>query len=626
MFTLRVATMPTLPQILELERIIVIDQTGPVLPVGVSPGKACLVAEFLKGPFKPKEVVSGGDILSTYVGNLLWLDRISQSGINPAGVGWAQDGSGGEWDGNGWMELKGKRFRSLVLQRVDCDMQTTVGGVKGFLKFAVTIGTPDQTSSKTNKDIYIPAGTRFADVALGTETNIVALSQDLLIPKGTAVTANQVVISSLAAAGVHSCKQDEDTGLLTVQLKPDGTGTPYIGASGQIGPTAFFVKGKDATGGVKIDVPIDVAIPGVDATTVIAVGTVSTVDASGLASDVYAACTGAAPGVDNLANRIYTRYAEAVDKTLPGRDETNNITDIWAARNWATNLGGAAPQDTVLRKKLWENAVNSSRSGRGRRAYVCSHPAISVGSTDRTAAIADVKKLYAGATGTAEFTGVDADRVCISFPFAMVFSSEYNRAINISACGSRVCMRNNLPEEYQTSVGTSENASIQDLLQLEAAFAANPLVESDFVALKAAGVGVLVKDRPNGWWFYSGVTAVDPGTQSTRVADNRRAFADFVQDTLIQIASVYSKKPGTTERMDAITGEIESFMESLLSPHNKSLQRIEAYLVDPKSGNQPNMTALGIRIIIVKCRMLGDLNDIIFNTEIGPTVTITQAA
>jgi hypothetical protein len=48
-------------------------------------------------------------------------------------------------------------------------------------------------------------------------------------------------------------------------------------------------------------------------------------------------------------------------------------------------------------------------------------------------------------------------------------------------------------------------------------------------------------------------------------------------------------------------------------------------LVDPKSGNTPALTAVGIRTIIVKVRMLGDMDAIVFMTQIGPTVDTTPA-
>lgn len=596
MFTLRVPTMPTLPQILELERIIIVDETGPAIPTGTANNNACLVGEFLKGPFFPSQVVSGGDILSRYVGVPAYIDRMSQTA---AGV---QNGSGVYFDGNGFVELLGKRFAGLVLQRVDCDMMVADVGdsAKAIVKFTAYIHTSDLTGTVTNKDITIPAGTRFGDDVLASATGIVALSQDILIPQGTTVNVTTPPTNFAGRVVVNYT---------------------FTNANGTAGATAFFVKGTTLALGA-VDTVIDSAIPG--SSSIIGSGAgdaPSTTDTAGVATAIYAAFSGTVPSTDTpLANRIFTRYLAAIDRTLPGSDLTSSIKDVWSARTWTSTMTGVDDQNKAVRARLWQNAKDSSRSGPGRRSYANLGPCLASDPTIIAAKKTAVEAL------SAEFTGLDADRMCLSFPYAQVYTEALNRAVPVGPSGFRCCMRNNLPEEYQTSVGSPENSVIQGITDLEPAFAANPLVEDDFKAMKAAGVGVLVKDRTAGWWFYSGVTAVDPATYPTRVADNRRSMADFIQDTLIQIATPYAKHPGTTERVDAITAADKEFLEGLKSPTQPSLQRIEDYSFDPNSGNTPDLTALGIRVFRVRVRMLGDLNDIIFETSIGSTVSVVQVA
>lgn len=618
-FVLRVTDTPPLPQILEIEQIVIVDKTGPSITLGVSSGVSQLVGEFLKGPFGPKEVFSMGEILSFYVGDPNRMDRMSQNGLDPEAVGFAQDGTAAQFDGNGFAELKGKKFRRLGLQRVDTDMTTIDGGAtgtKGYLKLTVTVAAGDQTAGKTNKDLVLPAGTRFADDVLTLATVIVALSQDVFIPKGTAVTANAIDISAVAATGpnVFNVLADPTTGVLTVQIT--ATGAPALAVVGSQGITAFFVKGVTAAIAL-IDTVLDPGLPGY-ASTISATG-ISTVNAADAATAVFAAGTAA---LTSLADKITSQYPAAIKKTEPsGSTPTEDIVHIWSARNWAADR---IPTDLIglnIRAKLWENATVASGSARGRIAIVNGRPATSATSTAADAAKTFVKTL-GGGTG-AEFTGADADRVSINFPANKIFSTELQKNILVSAGGWKASMFSNLPEEYQSSVA---NTLIQTIVSMEDAFVANPMTKADYTSLKAAGVSALAKDRAVGWWFYSGVTGVNPTTFPTRVADNRRRFADFVQDTLAQIAAPYNKQPGTTERVDALVGEIEAFLSSLLSASNPSQQRIEAYFIDPKSANTAALTALGIRTIIVKCRMLGDLNDIIFETQIGPTVEIEQAA
>src|SRR5262245_22345205 len=155
-FVLRVADTPPLAQILEIEQIVIVDKTGPSIQLGVSSGVSMLVGEFLKGPFLPKEVFSMGEILSTYAGDPARMDRISQNGVDPSAGSFAQDGSAIAFDGNGFAELKGKKFRRLGIQRVDTDMTAVDGGATGgkaFVKFAVTVAAADTTAGLTNKDI-----------------------------------------------------------------------------------------------------------------------------------------------------------------------------------------------------------------------------------------------------------------------------------------------------------------------------------------------------------------------------------------------------------------------------------------------------------------------------------------
>lgn len=571
-FVSRVTATPPLNVITELEQIILVDKTGPAISVGVSPGAACLVGEFLKGPFTPTEIASPGELLNLYGS---FSSILSQDSI-PAGTR-VQDGSGGFFDGNGIAALLGKSFRRLILQRVDTDMTTTDGGtIKALVTFTVNIDTSDEdpdNSTITGRDIIIPAGTRFGDGAsVDASTKIVALSQDILIPKGTTITANKVTVDETFENG-----------------------------NGGLGATAFFVKGIDATtgGADKIDTALDTTIP----------GSLSTIDASptdtitpaGATTDVFAAGTGA-----DLAARITSRYQAAFDKTKPAGQPTEDITVIWPARN-----------NTTTRASAWNNAKDSSSQGRGRVACVAADPADSASAADATAA-----KTAAKALAAAEFPGEDGDRAFPCFPHVKVFSNDLNANITVAPDGFRAMMVNQLPEEFQTSV---PNNFMQNIQGFEDAFADNPLERADYVAFKANSIAAIRRDRTQGFQFQSGVTAVDPDTFPTRVKDNRRRFADFIQDTLAALSSPFNKLPATTDRVDALVGSVESFLSTLRSANNPAQQRIEGFVIDAVSANTPELTALGIRTIIVKVRMLGDLDFIVFETQIGPTVELEAA-
>jgi hypothetical protein len=606
MFLLRTSTMPSLAKLLELERLVAVDNSGSDQPVSAGLARACQVGEFLQGSFLPKVVLSPGDLKDIYVGDPTRMGRLSQAGINPASH--AQDGSGVTWDGNGWAELKGKTINGLVITRVDCDMCTADSAVtKAFVKFNITVAAADQSSGVTNKDIIIPSGTRFADAAIGSATKIIATSQRVVIPTGTAVVANTIT------CGVNFV-QDVASGVLTFSTAPT------------IGVTCFFVKGTTVSI-AEIDTVIDPALPDFDpAGTFIAATSISTVAVAGTASAAVAtAGGGAAPTADTLANRIYACYSRAIDLTLPGTDATNDIVAIWSARNWSFTTTDAGK---TLRRKLWQNAIDSSRTGRGRVACVTAAPSLG---TDATSA-ATAKGVYTVQAATTDtVTGVDGDRYWLGGPFVQVFSSELNADIMISSCGFRAAMKVNLANdgrsEYLSSVGTPYNDSIQNIDAQEPAFAANPLLEADYVAMKAARVAWLTKDRKAGWWFYSGVTGADPLLYSSRIDDNRRSFADEIQDVIFGIAAKYAKLPGTTDRQDAFSSDMKVYLDSLVNPPVGDA-RARAYLVTEgaDAGNTDTLNGQGVFLFGVQVQMNGSMKTIVINTAIGPNVVITQVA
>ena len=51
MFILRTTTPPSIAKLLELERIVIVDNAGVNIPAGTGEGQACLVGEFPQGPF-----------------------------------------------------------------------------------------------------------------------------------------------------------------------------------------------------------------------------------------------------------------------------------------------------------------------------------------------------------------------------------------------------------------------------------------------------------------------------------------------------------------------------------------------------------------------------------------------
>lgn len=606
MYLLRTTTMPSLAKLAELERIVAVDNSGQNLALGAGRARACIVAEFLQGPFVPTVVSSQGDLATLFGGDTSRVNRLSQTSLDPTTA--VQDGTGGVYDGNGWMELKGKSFSGLVVQRVDSDMVTAdAGGVKAFIKFDITVAAADQTSNKTNKELIIPAGTRFADQAIGTATKIVATSQAVVIPTGTACPGSTIT------CGV-AFTQSSLTGVLT-----------YVASGATTGITCFFVKGKNATtpGVDLIDTLVDTRVDGGDAGTILS-GTVSTILLAGTGTDAWAPCGAVAPTADTLSNRIEACYYAAIDKTLPGLVATNDIVAIWSARNYQTTTTDGAK---LLRAKLWANAIASSSNARGRVACVTGVPS----PTASAAAQITSKALYKAYRAAEVGASVDGDRFWMNGPYIQVYSTELAADVIISTCGSRAAQKvnlaNNGQSQFLTSVGGQYATDIQAVDAQEPCYAGFPIGEADYIDMKADGVAWFTRDRAAGWWFYSGVTGVDPLTQSSRVDDNRRSFADEIQDTIFILAAQYSKLPGTTERQDAFAGDMRCYLDQLVTP-SVGESRANAYLVQDgaAAGNTDALNAQGIYLYTVQVQMWGSQKTIVINTQIGPNVVIQQAA
>lgn len=145
---------------------------------------------------------------------------------------------------------------------------------------------------------------------------------------------------------------------------------------------------------------------------------------------------------------------------------------------------------------------------------------------------------------------------------------------------------------------------------------------SNYTLFKQYGIAAPRNDRSSGWQFQSGITS---SLTSGQRNINRRRMADEVQDSLAAIYEKFSKLPLTIALKDQIDTETTAYLNGLLSPNNPAAQRIEGFLVDSKSGNTPQLNAQGIYVVIVKVRMLGTADDIVIQSEVGPTVNVTAA-
>jgi len=121
--------------LLEIESVNVLDLEPPASVSGTGTGHGHLVAEFEDGPFEtPTEIFGSSDLLSTF--GSLGVEYQSVVGYYPCAVSRKADGAAKAeyWNGNGFVQLNGKKFRRLSLTRVD----TSVGYVELTRLAAVT--------------------------------------------------------------------------------------------------------------------------------------------------------------------------------------------------------------------------------------------------------------------------------------------------------------------------------------------------------------------------------------------------------------------------------------------------------------------------------------------------------
>lgn len=305
-----------------------------------------------------------------------------------------------------------------------------------------------------------------------------------------------------------------------------------------------------------------------------------------------------------LATRIASQYPAAINKTLPNQTPQSDIVIIWAAR-----------RTVAIRQGLATNANAASSIGRGRIACVAAEPAAGI-----TAGQAAAGVTAAIGLAVSDNYPQPADRVIICFPQHQIVVPDFgNIAVTINADGMMACTLSNFAEEVNPGAA---NAFIQAITAPEAAYVANPLSKGDYINLIAGGVCALYFDRQAGWQWMQGVTAANSVTYPTRTPIKRRRMADFIQDTLGDIAAPFLKQPGTDDRQQAFVGEITQFLESLKATNTPSTQRIVDYSIDDVSGNTPDQLALGIYVVKVYVRLLASMDYIVYVATIGETVTI----
>lgn len=648
-FVRRFSTFPSQQVISQIEGVVIVDQSPPASIQGVSTGVVGVIGEFADMRYavnidgqgnvttrtRPIEVTSAQDLL------------------NKVGGFDATLGDFGGDDGNGFVAVTNKPWARLVLAPVNLasskgvrlwrSLPTNRAGsadpVKPMQAATVPAGFQFQVNSNTRvrlaqavtftADGALAAGMdgALADGGSAVEHSFTSAT-GLFVSRGVKVGDALVLgrIDTNAAAGTYRVVSIVSETALTYE-KQDGTSFATVAATGLSwrihdaatadtgGPTVL----TDDAGYLLPARPLDAAVPA--ATTMAATAAAAAATAriwdplSGLRMATMQAGVGLTYDADTQApnaaqsDAMDGLYETALESLMADVAPVREVSIVFTART-----------SEVIAAALQQHVLTASATGIGRVATLS--PPVSEKSRD----------VILGN----EWPGVGAtrsERVFYAWPGVQTRISEANGQRIKCADGTyttsgRLDVR---LDSYLASVlsnlATERNpgqaldpvpACLATILDFQRGLTTDFGMQ-DYILFRQYGVVALRFDRTTGKVFQSGVTSsLIPGQQNI----NRRRFADEVQDSLANAYAPLTKLPLTNQLKETINSSTISYLEGLLSANNPSAQRIEAYSVDSKSGNTPEMTAQGIHVVIARVRMLATSDDIVLQAEVGTTVNI----
>lgn len=472
------------------------------------------------------------------------------------------------------------------------------------------------------------------------------------VPNSGVVTVDDAVPVFDAVAGL-SAEKDSDGFLRVCNSGTPGTGT--LQATGGTVTTDFgfdFTTVADAADGADVTIPAGTRVQDSTSTATIWVtltdidtgtggGTFDalvrplTDDDTALAStaaDVSVildelpdgfSVTNASAVTRLSASQLDARYRTALEATLPNAGVSRKANVVCSARSSASIMASVKT-----------NALDATAAGLSARKAVVRPPL----ATTRTEA-----KAATGVGVAVPSIGRD-ERVMYIFPGCTTLIPEIQETgatvggtgftddgiIEVGADSFYAGIRSILPPEENAGQDLEEtNVSQLNVLSLQDDF--NPdiaggigLTIEDYKSFKANGIIALNSNPESGFFFQSDVTSVDPLVSSVKAPANRRFFADLIIDTLGNIGVKYVKKLNTPKRNNALLATIRSFLRLLQSPNQPDTSRLDSFQAfDDTTDDQRK---LGLVVIVVKVKMHPAMLSITFNTEVGTTVVIEEAA
>ena len=667
-FIRRYGFQPGVETITLIEGVIIVDLPPPGAINGVSTGVVGIVGEFADMSYatsvdasgvvttksNPVEVFSGADM----------IDKVG---------GWDSSlGQHGNAGGNGFAALRNKTFSRLIVAPVNL----ASGGAGRAWRFLPTNLSATQAvpvvplnggrveagrEFKTGvnrvhlgRRVNFTAVGHYKNAATGSVTNAggAAATQTFNDPSGNFLTAYQggpvkkghiLVLGVIGGAGALGANADashdygtyrvtadaaSDTALV-VELM-DGTNFDWTTGASQpyrIHPETDADSGGEGGASSKLSDTVGYKLPcrPLDATVVAATNLAPTVVPPVPTATSWDTLSGLTLRSHQTAGFVYDANVQAPNAANHASIDALYVTsfdglaqDVAPARD--VNIVFSARSSQAIRSKLKSHALVVSTNGLGRVACVSPNLqttglATAIGDADPgVGATRDERVVYCW-PGAQTFVP-EAANVTISTADGL---STTDGILDVPGDGWMAAVLSNLPPERNPGQsGPPVNTVLSPILGLQRGLSALDI--GSYTQLRASGIAGLRIDRVVGPVFQSGITS---SLVSGQKNINRRRMADFIEDSVAEALVPFSKQPLTDGLKDAITGEVDAFLNGLKSPTNPSAQRIVDYSVDDKSGNTPSLEAQGIFVVIARVRTLATADFIVFQAEVGEGVVIT---
>ena len=660
-FIRRFGAVPGVETITQIEGVVIVDLPPPGAINGSGTGTVALVGEFadmtnatsvssagvVTTKATPVEVFSGADMLDKVGGFDSTIGNVANTG------------------GNAFVSLRNKKFSRLVCVPVNLcsgnairvwrELPTNLSATQAIPVVPLQGGRVEAARVFKNGSNRVKLGRRVNFTAVGHYKNGIdgavtsagaAVTQTFNaagggfltafnggpVPKGALLVVGQISGAGALGANAFTFRVNTTAASATALVveKLDGssfdwtTGTNlpwriHVQTDGDLGGEGGINTNLSDASGYKAPArPIDATVASATLLTPTVVPPAAAVASwdslSGLSARTHP--TGAltydanvqAPNAANHAS-LDALYVTAIDSLKQDQAPSRDVNLVYASR-----------KSSAIRTQLKTHVLDVSAVGLGRIA--CIAPGL------QTVSLATV-------VGDAD-PGVGAnrnERMLYAWPGAQTFVPEAvgiamgtadgltttDGLMDDSGDGWLASVLSNLaPERNPGQAGPPVDAILAPIASMQRALP--NLGVGEYMQLRAQGVVALRNDKTVGFVFQSGVTSSLTANQKNI---NRRRMADFIQDSVAARLVNFVKQPLTQSLKDTVTGEIDQFLLTLLSPNNPAAQRIVAYEIDDKSGNTPTLEAQGIYVVVGRVRTLATADFIVFQTEIGEGVTVS---